>query len=1122
MSPDDLTREETERLMKHYDAPPPDRKFVDALGSRLQAELQTKRLGATDAQPIDRSNRVLAVMLAAIAASLLVLACGVGAAVWLVGSRLGLQQTAQEPVSPQRPASTAAPTPADRQLAGTTSSSKSEESATAASEDAAANRRPGTPVAEGLTGRPRVEPQADRGALATTPRYGWQRGKTYAYTFKIDAKIGEGHQQSSGRVTYQASDPAGQFQVSPATEQATGSAFVVTSAGHLVTCAHVVRGATRVDVQLNGQTHPATILALDKGHDLALIKIEAAGLAPLALGDSASVELAQDVRVVGYPLTDVLGSTIKITRGTVAGFVNQDNDRLFQVDAPINAGNSGGPVVNARGEVVGVASAKLSGEEISNVGFAVPVAEVRALLQHQSVSYQAAAAGHALEGPELARRVTPAVGLVEVTIGPGGYGVEQQTLLNYDASMTTREPSVRAAPRGRRVPPFGPPPELTMDPFSRMRASMPDTERGKFRVDVVGETYDDDLELNLPFLFGPVALLAIEPLGESGESVWYRQRTLSIIRTEQEEQASSPFGPFRHHPRFFGHPLAPEPDSREKVIGVTSAFERFDYELGALTEDTIEIKKRYSLKTLDDKADPKFTVKGEGAVLFDRQAGVPKSMQFDARFEVQTENVTLGIPVKFTYEQVDLTPAASAPAAPAAVAAQPTAQEQPKDRTLKAEQVDDILKRLGSNEHFAMTRALAELKNSTPGPRHKEIAQTLEGMLKHKDWPIRQQAAEALVVWCLPENEPALLAALHDSNFTVRGGAIRALATIPSATGAAGVVAVYADNAHEAKPALIKMGPVAEEAVLTLVDGEHWVHRSEACEILGQIGSSLSLARLREAATDSNGIVQMRAKSALAEVEKRVATQPKTPEEALVELRQKYAGPAPIDSSGKPVTGETNLQVGQILQVRDGGVWYPVDVQEVLPDGRVKIHYRGWQTTWDKVVARTELQLAHEGIEQPAQSTTTGAPPPAPRAAAAANSTTTSTPEDVLRAFLLALTMVDREQGLPHLLEGTDAEILWQAAPPPRLARPGIEQWLSSLAFRRLQIGDQIALPDGRQLVVSDRHVNDDKVMITWDENPVPFILVKTPSGWRVDARTISMARTAAQQAREKSADKAK
>lgn len=1127
-----------EDFLASYEAPAPAPEFVAALGQRLAKE---QAPAVTDAAPLDRSNRIIAGVLIALALCLLLMLGGVVVGAWYLLSsgseqltegtiinqppaepvRAVVEAPEHEAISPPIEASPVAESPdQDTHLANR--EPPAEKVAPTAPGSANGAKQPGTPVAEGLTGRsPRdvatnAASKTERGDNNSTPRYGWKAGQSYAYNFSVEAKMADGKHTSTGRVTYQTVDPSGEFQASTPIEHATGTGFVVSADGHLVTCAHVVRGATKVDVKFGDRTYEAKVLSLDKRNDLALLKIDAKQLAVLSMGDSSAVELAQNIRVVGYPLTDVLGASIKVTSGTVCGFIDQDSDQLFQVDAPINAGNSGGPVVNESGQVVGVASAKLSGEEISNVGFAVPVAEVCAMLRKVGVRFNEAASTETLSGPELARRVTPSVALLEVTIGDGGVGLAPRVQLNYNASMTTKEPStVRVDPRdpfGGRFGPRG----IPRGPrgFGAFAAASPTkTERGKLHTDILGETYEDEFDLELPYLFGPVALLAIDPLGEEGEGSWYRQRTISLIRTKEEEQQdNSPFGPRLRRPAFFHDPFAPREEPRKKVVGVTSAFERYDYEVGAANDDTITIKKRYSLKTLDEHADPKIGMKGDGEIVFDRIQGVPKSSTFHGTLEVVSENVTLRIPVTFTYSATDPNPPKPAPAA---VAIKPSTPPKLVDRTLQPEQVDDVLTRLASTEQRALRTVLSELGRATPGERRTEIAQAVEPLLQHDEWTVRQQAAAVLTTWGVPQNTTALIAALSDDNFVVRRDAIKALAKLPSKQAAEAIVSVYGKDAHDAKAALIAIGPAAEGAVLTLIKHKHWIYRGDACEILGKIGSEASLADLRSAQKETNGLVKHRARDAVAAIEARDGKHPSPELEPANPLDKKYRGPGSVSSTGRMVTDETELFVGQILLVKDSSAWYASEVLEVLEDGRVKINFRGWGHSWDKVVARSVLQLAPAEVTQPNR--------PAPATAvvtpqANRKQTTPKTDptaddlkeaETVLRAFVLALTLVDRDAAKPLMVATTDDDILWKAARPPEFSVASIEKAVEDIQFQSLQVGDAITLPGGREAKLTSRHVGDGKLMLTWAGNPIPFMIVKTEDGWHIDARSIVAARKA-------------
>ena len=274
-------------------------------------------------------------------------------------------------------------------------------------------------------------------------QYQWDDGAEFGYSFDIEANVEGTLFTVKGTSIYRPA--AGQRP--GAGGSGTGTAFVVNKDGYLVTCAHVVHGGTKFMVKLGDNEVAAKVIEVDTEHDVALLQIPLRNLPALPLGDSHKVQLAQQVRVVGYPLSDVLGSSIKVTSGSIAGIVEHEGQRLLQVDASINPGNSGGPVVNNRGEVVGVASAKLVGMEVSNVGFAVPVEEARRLLEKKGISIAAVEAGESLAGPELAKRVTPSVGLVTVTIGPGGVGTGKAYRLAFRGTreMTNRGKSDSAA-----------------------------------------------------------------------------------------------------------------------------------------------------------------------------------------------------------------------------------------------------------------------------------------------------------------------------------------------------------------------------------------------------------------------------------------------------------------------------------------------------------------------------------------------------------------------------------------------------------------------------------------------------------------------------------------------------
>ena len=155
-----------------------------------------------------------------------------------------------------------------------------------------------------------------------------------------------------------------------------GSGVIISQDGYILTCAHVVDGATSVKVQLqNGETYDATIVGSDATSDIAVLKIEATGLTPAVIGDSSALAVGETVVAVGNPL-GTLSNTV--TDGIISALNREvtveDNDMtLLQTNASISPGNSGGGLFNANGELIGVVNAKSSYSEAEGIGFAIPI-----------------------------------------------------------------------------------------------------------------------------------------------------------------------------------------------------------------------------------------------------------------------------------------------------------------------------------------------------------------------------------------------------------------------------------------------------------------------------------------------------------------------------------------------------------------------------------------------------------------------------------------------------------------------------------------------------------------------------------------------------------------------------
>jgi S1-C subfamily serine protease len=175
------------------------------------------------------------------------------------------------------------------------------------------------------------------------------------------------------------------FFYGPVPQEGQGSGFVLTKEGLILTNNHVIGNAQRLEVMLSDKhKYKARVLALDKNHDLALIKIDAPNLVPVTLSDSRNLVVGQRVYAIGNPF----GLNGTMTRGIISAIrsIRSPNgspiEDAIQTDAAVNPGNSGGPLLNSRGEVIGITTmiASNGADQSSGIGFAIPINTARAIL----------------------------------------------------------------------------------------------------------------------------------------------------------------------------------------------------------------------------------------------------------------------------------------------------------------------------------------------------------------------------------------------------------------------------------------------------------------------------------------------------------------------------------------------------------------------------------------------------------------------------------------------------------------------------------------------------------------------------------------------------------------------
>ena len=175
------------------------------------------------------------------------------------------------------------------------------------------------------------------------------------------------------------------------TTPASGSGFILSKDGYILTNHHVIENSTAVTVTLyDGTTYDAKIVGYDASNDIAVLKVEAQDLTPVVLGDSDKLLVGDDVMAIGNPLGEL---TFSLTKGVVSAkdrrvtLSSGTTMNLIQTDCSINSGNSGGALFNVYGEVIGITNAKYSNNGVSSeasiesIGFAIPINHILSIVE---------------------------------------------------------------------------------------------------------------------------------------------------------------------------------------------------------------------------------------------------------------------------------------------------------------------------------------------------------------------------------------------------------------------------------------------------------------------------------------------------------------------------------------------------------------------------------------------------------------------------------------------------------------------------------------------------------------------------------------------------------------------
>lgn len=201
---------------------------------------------------------------------------------------------------------------------------------------------------------------------------------------------------------------------------ATGTGFFISNDGYMLTNSHVIKGSSNISIILNGKSVSATLIDHDPNNDIALLKVdEVVEVLPIEL--KKKTKQGTEIAVLGYPNIGLQGNEQKATFGYInANSGIQGDTRYFQIDSPIQPGNSGSPMVNDQGVVIGIASASLNqsaaisatGTLAQNVNYAVKIAYALPMLINHGVNYIETAKQKPLEKTELIESISNSVVLV--------------------------------------------------------------------------------------------------------------------------------------------------------------------------------------------------------------------------------------------------------------------------------------------------------------------------------------------------------------------------------------------------------------------------------------------------------------------------------------------------------------------------------------------------------------------------------------------------------------------------------------------------------------------------------------------------------------------------------------
>ncbi len=708
---------------------------------------------------------------------------------------------------------------------------------------------------------------AQPAAPTTSLEFALKPDLNYQYEFEVNSgDEGNGPIKLTGSLSYRleparAQAPSVMDGALKAKKLGSGTAFVVNPAGWLVTCAHVVSDAAKIEVALGDRTFTAKAVEVDEPHDLALLKIETDDLSAVPVA-SAPPAQGDDVNVAGFPLTTMLGDSLKITHGRIAGFVDRKGEHYLQIDASVNPGNSGGPLLNAEGEVIGVVNAGLFGADISSVGLSIDLAPLRALLARHQVAWPVGSGGAPLAGSTLAQQVHGAIARVKVEIGLGQ--PKQQLRVRYSGNVNAANQQNKFA-------------------------------NGVVTISPQGEVQTVERQHDYSLISTSTSGLAFDLLPRAGQRQWSTSRAWQVVYVDSDNNDSGfpfpgpRFGPPGFHrfgPRFGMSPFESQSDQNRSGKRV-NVEDQLSYELDELTDDKAVVNTSYlSVRTEEASGKLWGKVAGAGQYTFDRKQGVMTLGSSELKLKAEQDGIETTVPLRIAFKLRN-TLTSQEIKDRAEKAKQDAAERDAKRKDEEREKLTKVLAALKSANEYAADNVLRQTLGDLSAlghdlgqsPEREEIGPLLNRYFKHRDDWIRSSALSAAASWATPANIPTLLELLQTQDTFTRSDVIRALGASGGDEKSATALAKMMETADfsvrwEVRDTLKTMKKFAEPVVLPLLESHNKDVREDACQVLGEVGGRKSFEALTALlGKNSDGLERMSIQQSLDKVKQRLAAQ---------------------------------------------------------------------------------------------------------------------------------------------------------------------------------------------------------------------------------------------------------